>query len=50
MQSRRDFLAASIAVALSAHRASAADPVLGLIFPPKDYPVRPRRRASIQRA
>jgi arylmalonate decarboxylase len=42
MQSRRDFLAASIAVALSAHRASAAaDPVLGLIFPPKDYPVPP---------
>jgi arylmalonate decarboxylase len=41
MQSRRDFLAASIAVALSARRASAADPVLGLIFPPKDYPVPP---------
>ena len=40
-QSRRDFLAASIAVALSARRASAADPVLGLIFPPKDYPVPP---------
>jgi len=39
--SRRDFLAASIAVALSARRASAADPVLGLIFPPKDYPVPP---------
>jgi arylmalonate decarboxylase len=38
--SRRDFLAASIAVALSA-RASASDPVLGLIFPPKDYPVPP---------
>jgi arylmalonate decarboxylase len=42
MQSRRDFLAASIAaVALSARRASAADPTLGLIFPPKDYPVPP---------
>jgi len=41
MQSRRDFLAASIAVALSARRAAAADPVLGLIFPPKDYPVPP---------
>jgi arylmalonate decarboxylase len=41
MRSRRDFLAASIAVALSARRASAADPVLGLIFPPKDYPVPP---------
>ena len=31
MQSRRDFLAASIAIALWARRASAADPVLGLI-------------------
>ena len=41
MQSRRDFLAASIAVALAARRAAAADPVLGLIFPPKDYPVPP---------
>jgi len=42
MHSRRDFLAASIAaVALSARRASAAEPVLGLIFPPKDYPVPP---------
>lgn len=39
--SRRDFLAASIAVALAARRAAAADPVLGLIFPPKDYPVPP---------
>jgi arylmalonate decarboxylase len=39
--SRRDFLAASIALALSAQRTSAADPVLGLIFPPKDYPVPP---------
>lgn len=39
--SRRDFLAASIALALSARCASAADPVLGLIFPPKDYPVPP---------
>ena len=39
--SRRDFLAASIAVALAARRTSAADPVLGLIFPPKDYPVPP---------
>jgi arylmalonate decarboxylase len=38
---RRDFLAASIAVALAARRAAAADPVLGLIFPPKDYPVPP---------
>jgi arylmalonate decarboxylase len=41
MQSRRDFLAASIAVAVAARRAAAADPVLGLIFPPKDYPVPP---------
>lgn len=41
MHSRRDFLAASIAVAFAARRASAADPVLGLIFPPKDYPVPP---------
>ena len=42
MQSRRDFLAASIAaVGLSARRASAADPTLGLIFPPRDYPVPP---------
>jgi arylmalonate decarboxylase len=39
--SRRDFLAASIALALAAQRTSAADPVLGLIFPPKDYPVPP---------
>ena len=39
--SRRDFLAASIAVALAARPAAAADPVLGLIFPPKDYPVPP---------
>jgi arylmalonate decarboxylase len=39
--SRRDFLAASIAVAVAARRAAAADPVLGLIFPPKDYPVPP---------
>ena len=39
--SRRDFLTASIALALSARRASAGEPVLGLIFPPKDYPVPP---------
>jgi arylmalonate decarboxylase len=39
--SRRDFLAASIAVALAGHRATAAEPILGLIFPPKDYPVPP---------
>ena len=38
---RRDFLAASIALALASRGASAADPVLGLIFPPKDYPVPP---------
>jgi arylmalonate decarboxylase len=38
---RRDFLAASIALAASVRRAAAADPVLGLIFPPKDYPVPP---------
>jgi arylmalonate decarboxylase len=36
---RRDFLAASIALAVASRRASAADPTLGLIFPPKDYPV-----------
>ena len=41
MHTRRDFLAASIAVALAGHRVSAAPPVLGLIFPPKDYPVPP---------
>ena len=40
-QSRREFLAASIALALASRRAAAADPVLGLIFPPKDYPVPP---------
>jgi arylmalonate decarboxylase len=40
-QSRRDFLAASIALAIASRRASAAEPVLGLIFPPKDYPVPP---------
>ena len=40
-QSRREFLAASIAFAVAARRASAADPTLGLIFPPKDYPVPP---------
>jgi arylmalonate decarboxylase len=39
--SRRHFLTASIALALSARRIAAADPVLGLIFPPKDYPVPP---------
>ena len=38
---RRDFLAASIAFAVASRRASAADPTLGLILPPKDYPVPP---------
>ena len=41
MLSRRDFLATSIAAAVATRRAAAADPVLGLIFPPKDYPVPP---------
>jgi len=42
MHTRRNFLTASLsALALSARRASAAEPVLGLIFPPKDYPVPP---------
>jgi arylmalonate decarboxylase len=41
MHTRRDFLTAAIALALASRRASAADPVLGLIFPPKDYPVPP---------
>jgi arylmalonate decarboxylase len=40
-QTRREFLSASLAVALAARRAAAATPVLGLIFPPKDYPVPP---------
>jgi arylmalonate decarboxylase len=41
---RRDFLktaVATAALALPARRALAADPVLGLIFPPLDYPVPP---------
>ena len=43
---RRDFLRASIAGAAAAAAAArgadaASDPVLGLIFPPKDYPVPP---------
>jgi arylmalonate decarboxylase len=42
MQSRREFLGASLAgFALTSRRAAAADPALGLIFPPKDYPVPP---------
>jgi arylmalonate decarboxylase len=41
MQSRREFLAASIAFAVASRGASAVGPTLGLIFPPKDYPVPP---------
>ena len=40
-KSRRRFLQATAAAALTMPLASAADPVMGMIFPPADYPVPP---------
>jgi arylmalonate decarboxylase len=42
--SRRRFLQSTVAAALAAPLASAAEPVLGMIFPPANYPVPPEAR------
>src|SRR5205823_921295 len=43
-KSRRQFLQSAALGALAAPLASSAEPVLGMIFPPADYPVPPEAR------
>ena len=44
MQNRREFLKASAAGLAGLASASAAEPVLGMIFPPANYPVPPEAK------